>query len=91
LSESADPLSGLPDDRSWSREAYRQAVIRKGADRACSACGSKRWAVSDALLLIEALDPIGRLTPGRGVEVVPVYCRDCGLLRLHAASQLLAD
>ena len=29
--------------------------------------------------------------PGTGIEVVPVFCRHCGLLHLHAANVLLRD
>jgi hypothetical protein len=84
-----DPLHGLPDDRAWSHEVYDVAVRGKQADGACAACGSSSWEVGEDLFLMPALDQAGRLVNGRGVEVVLVYCRHCGLLRLHAADVLL--
>ncbi|HZV72714.1 MAG TPA: hypothetical protein VFF79_03275 [Conexibacter sp.] len=86
-----EPEPGMPDDRGWSRDVYRDALARKRSLDACEACGSRAWGVGDVLLLVEALDSHGRLVPGRGVEVVPVYCNHCGLLRLHVASTLLRD
>jgi ribosomal protein L37E len=88
---SDDALAGLPDDRAWSREVYEQAIQRKRADGACAACGKRAWGVADGLVLLPALDKVGRYVPGRGVEVVVLYCRRCGLLRLHEANRLLGD
>lgn len=88
---SDDALTGLPDDRAWSREVYEDAIRRKQAERSCPACGKRAWGVSEELLLLPALDTAGRYVPGRGVEVIVLYCRRCGLLRLHAASRLLGD
>jgi hypothetical protein len=89
VSAGDDPLRGLPDDRAWSHDLYGAAVRAKHADRACPACGSSSWEVGEDLFLMPALDPAGRLVNGRGVEVVLVYCTDCGFLRPHAAGQLL--
>ena len=89
MGDSDDPLRGLPDDRAWSHEVYGVAVRSKHADGACTACGSASWEVGEDLFLMPALDRAGRLVNGRGVEVVLVYCRQCGLLRLHAAGLLL--
>jgi ribosomal protein L37E len=90
----SDELNGridLADDAEWSREVYGDALVRKKATGACEACGQRNWGVSERLMLMQALDAGGRLTPGRGVEVVTVFCRRCGLLRLHAATLLLRD
>jgi ribosomal protein L37E len=90
----SDELSGridLAQDAEFSREVYGGALARKRATGKCEACGHKSWGVSERLLLMHALDATGRLTPGRGVEVVTVFCRHCGLLRLHAATVLLRD
>ena len=89
MSDLDEPLGGLPDDRAWSHEVYGAAVRDKHAERACTACGSSSWEVGEDLFLMPALDRVGRLVNGRGVEVVVVYCRDCGLLRPHAAGVLL--
>jgi hypothetical protein len=86
-----EPLLGLPEDGSWSREVHLDALKRKGVRGRCEACGRDVWGAGDRLLLLQAIDASGGITPGRGVEVVPVYCRHCGLLHLHAASLLLRD
>jgi hypothetical protein len=70
---------------------HRSALARKGADGACEACGADAWGLSDRLLLMQALEPTGGLVPGQGVEVVSVFCKNCGLMRLHAATLLLRD
>jgi hypothetical protein len=89
VSDADSPLRGLPDDRAWSHDVYGGAVRDKHADGACIACGNASWEVGEDVFLIPALDPAGRLVNGRGVEVVAVYCRRCGLLRLHATGLLL--
>ena len=91
MSDLPDPLSQLPDDREWSRDVHRDALMRKHADAPCEACGGTRWGVAPEVALVSALDPAGRYVPGRGVDAVAVYCKRCGLLRLHAASVLLSD
>jgi hypothetical protein len=91
MSDVPDPLAGLPDDREWSLEIHRAALARKQADGPCEACGGTRWGVARDIVLVSALDPAGRYVPGRGLEAVPVFCKQCGLLRLHAASVLLSD
>ncbi len=88
---SDDSLAGLPDDRAWSRAVYEEAIERKHADRPCEACGKRAWGVGEELVLLPALDKVGRYVPGRGVEVIVLFCRNCGLLRLHAADRLLSD
>ena len=88
---SDDSLTGLPDDRGWSREVYEEAIHRKHAGRACEACGKRAWGVGRELVLLPALDQAGRYVPGRGVEVIVLYCKHCGLLRLHAVDRLLSD
>ena len=91
MSDCPEPLPGLPDDESWSLEIHQAALARKHADAPCEACGARRWGVAHQLALISALDEAGRFVPGRGVDAVTVYCKRCGLLRLHAASVLLSD
>jgi hypothetical protein len=86
-----DPATGLPDDRRWSEEMYREALTRKRALADCEACGRELWGVGQGLILLPALDAMGRWESGRGVEAVPVFCQHCGLLRLHAASLLLRE
>ena len=85
------PHIGLPEDAAWSRDVHQEALARKGASGACEACGARTWGVGERLLLVQALDPGGRFVPGTGVEVVPVFCRRCGLLHLHAVNVLLRD
>jgi len=87
----ADPLTGLPDDRAWSREVYEDAIRRKHADKPCEACGGRSWGVGEELALLPALDSTRRYVPGRGVELIVLFCRQCGLLRMHAADRLLGD
>jgi hypothetical protein len=81
----------LPDDRAWSREFHRDALVRKDADSKCEACGHDQWVVSQNQFLLQALQPTGGLVPGQGVELVAVFCNHCGLLRLHAATILESD
>jgi hypothetical protein len=88
---SDDSLAGLPDDRAWSRAVYEEAIHRKHADHSCEACGKRDWGVAEELVLLPALDKAGHYVPGRGVDVIVLYCRHCGLLRLHAAGRLLSD
>ena len=90
MTDADGPLAGLPDDRAWSHDVYDVAVRGKHADGSCTACGSSSWEVGEDLFLMPALDPAGRLINGRGVEVVLVYCRECGLLRPHVAGLLLS-
>jgi len=87
---SGEPPS-LPDDRALSREIFQHALERKGAVRRCDACGSDKWIVSQSLFLLQALDRGGAVIPGQGVEVVPVFCNHCGLIRMHAVTVLAAD
>jgi hypothetical protein len=91
VSDFDEPRIGLPEDAAWSRDVHEEALARKGATDVCEACGSSAWGVGERLLLVQALDPGGRFIPGRGVEVVPVFCRHCGLLHLHVVSVLLRD
>jgi hypothetical protein len=91
MSDSHEPLIGGDEEAAWSRDVHERALQRKGAAGSCEACGWATWGVSGRLLLVEALDPSGRYTPGKGIEVIPVYCRHCGFLRLHAANVLLRD
>lgn len=81
----------LPDDHDWSREVHVGALRRKGALEPCEACGTDAWSADPTIFLLQALDPEGMMVPGRGVELVAVSCRNCGLVRLHAVSRLLAD
>ena len=82
---------GLPDDRAWSRDMYRDEIERKGADSKCEACGHDQWIVSQNMFLLQALQPGGGLVPGQGVEVVAVFCNHCGLIRLHASTVLMSE
>jgi hypothetical protein len=91
MSEGPQRAGGLPDDQGWSEQVHRAALERKGALADCEACGGDTWGVGQRLLLLPALDAAGGWMPGRGVDVVPVFCRHCGLLRLHAATLLLRD
>jgi hypothetical protein len=82
---------GLPDDGAFSREVFQHALDRKGAVNKCEACGQDKWVVSQSLMLLQALDPAGAVIPGHGVEVVPVFCNHCGMIRLHAVTILASD
>jgi hypothetical protein len=89
MGDTPDPLAGLPDDRGWTAEVHREALERKRAQGPCEACGADRWGVADETMLVSALDAAGRFVSGRGIDAVAVFCRRCGLLRLHATSVLL--
>jgi hypothetical protein len=91
VSEGPEAIGGLPDDERWSEQMHRAALERKGALADCEACGSNAWGVGQRLLLLPALDASGSWVAGRGVDAIPVFCRRCGLLRLHAATILLRD
>lgn len=91
MSDFYEPPIGLPEEAGWSRDVHHEALARKDATGACEACGSSTWGVSERLLLVQALDPAGRFIPGSGVEVVPAFCRHCGLLHLHMVNVLLRD
>jgi len=82
---------GLPDDTAFSREVFQHALDRKGAVHKCEACGKDKWVVAQSLMLLQVMDPAGGITPGNGVEVVPVFCNNCGLIRQHAVSILASD
>ena len=88
---SEETFPGLPDNRAFSREMFQHALDRKGAVHKCEACGKDKWVVSQSLMLLQALMPDGGLQPGHGVEVVPVFCNHCGLIRLHAVTILVQD
>jgi hypothetical protein len=91
MSGEFDPLAALAQDRAWTTELSRDALARKGAERACEACGTALWGVASDLAVVGTLDASGHYIPGRGVDAVIVFCRRCGLLRLHAASVLFRD
>jgi hypothetical protein len=91
MSDEPSPVPELPDDRAMSREMYQHALDRKGAVRKCDACGKDRWVVSQTLMLLQTLARDGTVVPGEGVEVVPVFCNHCGMIRLHASTILVAD
>jgi hypothetical protein len=91
MTDEASPFPGLPDDRALSRDMFQHALDRKGAVHKCEACGKDKWVISSSMMLLQALQPDGGVTPGQGVEVVPVFCNNCGLIRLHATTVLLRD
>jgi ribosomal protein L40E len=86
-----DPLAALAQDRAWTIEICREALARKGAERSCEACGGANWGIASDVAVVGTLDPSGHYVAGRGVDAVMVFCRRCGLLRLHAASVLFRD
>jgi len=91
MSDESETFPGLPDDRAFSREVFQHALDRKGAVHKCEACGKDKWVVSQGLMLLQAMTPDGGVQPGHGVEVVPVFCNHCGLIRLHAVTILVQD
>jgi hypothetical protein len=91
MGDADEPLPGLPDDRTFSREMHRDAIERKGADSKCEACGHYEWVVSQNMFLLQAMQPQGAIVPGEGVEVAAVFCNHCGLIRLHASTILVGD
>jgi hypothetical protein len=91
MSDENEQLPGLPDDRAWSRDIHRDALMRKGADSKCEACGHGEWIVSQNMFLLQALQPTGQVVPGEGVEVAAVFCNHCGLIRMHASTVLVGD
>jgi hypothetical protein len=91
MSDEASAFPGLPDDRSFSREVFQHALDRKGAVHKCEACGKDKWVISQNMMLLQTLQPGGGILPGQGVEVVPVFCNNCGLIRLHATTILVGD
>jgi hypothetical protein len=86
-----DPLAALAQDRAWTSEVCGEALTRKGAQRDCEACGGAVWGIASDVAVVAMLDPSGRYIAGRGVDAVLVFCRHCGLLRMHAASVLFRD
>jgi hypothetical protein len=86
-----DPLAALAQDRAWTTEVVRDALARKDARRDCEACGGAFWGIASDVAVVGTLDPAGHYIAGRGVDAVMVFCRRCGLLRLHAASVLFRD
>ena len=91
MPDEAPQFPGLPDDRAFSREVFQHALDRKGAVHKCEACGKDKWVISQSLMLLQTLQPDGGVVPGQGVEVIPVFCNNCGLIRLHASTILLGD
>ncbi|HEY2602653.1 MAG TPA: hypothetical protein VGI67_13935 [Thermoleophilaceae bacterium] len=91
MTDEASDFPGLPDDRALSREMYQHALDRKGAVHKCEACGKDRWVISQSQFLLQALSSSGTIVPGQGVEVVSVFCNNCGLIRLHAGTILVQD
>jgi hypothetical protein len=91
MSDEASAFPGLPDDGAFSREVFQHALDRKGAVHKCEACGKDKWVISQNMMLLQTLQPGGGILPGHGVEVVPVFCNNCGLIRLHATTILVGD
>jgi hypothetical protein len=91
MSGEFDPLAALAQDRTWAFEVCSDALARKGAERRCEACGGDRWGIAPEVAVVGTLDASGHYVSGRGVDAVMVFCRRCGLLRLHAASVLFRD
>jgi hypothetical protein len=91
MSDEASAFPGLPDDGAFSREVFQHALDRKGAVHKCEACGKDKWVISQNMMLLQTLQPGGAILPGHGVEVVPVFCNHCGLIRLHATTILVGD
>jgi hypothetical protein len=91
VSGASDPLAALAQDRAWTTEVSHDALERKGAERPCEACGAAEWGIGHDVAVIGMLDSSGHFVAGRGVDAVAVYCRRCGLMRLHAASVLFRD
>ncbi len=91
MSDETPAFPGLPDDRAFSREVFQHALDRKGAVHKCEACGKDKWVISQNMMLLQTLQPDGGILPGHGVEVVPVFCNHCGLIRLHATTILAGD
>ena len=91
MSREFDPLAALAQDRAWTTEICRDALARKGAERNCEACGGALWGIASEVAVVGTLDASGHYIGGRGVDAVMVFCRRCGLLRLHAASVLFRD
>ena len=91
MSDEGSAFPGLPDDGAFSREVFQHALDRKGAVHKCEACGKDKWVISQNMMLLQTLQPGGGILPGQGVEVVPVFCNHCGLIRLHATTILAGD
>ena len=91
MSGEFDPLESLAQDRASTTEICRDALARKGAQRSCEACGGASWGIASDVAVVGTLDASGHYVAGRGVDAVMVFCRRCGLLRLHAASVLFRD
>jgi hypothetical protein len=91
MDDAPDPVAALGGDRAWTTGVSRDALARKGAGGRCEACGGALWGIGPEIAVVGTLDPSGQYVPGRGVDAVMVFCRRCGLLRLHAASVLFRD
>jgi hypothetical protein len=91
MHDEPDPVAALGGDRAWTTGFSQDALSRKGAQGRCEACGRTLWGVGPEVAVVGTLDVTGHYVPGRGVDAVIVFCRHCGLLRLHAASVLFKD
>lgn len=91
MADESAQFPGLPDDRVFSRDLIQHALDRKSAVHKCEACGKDKWVISQSMMLLQALEPDGAVLPGHGVEVVPVFCNNCGLIRLHATTILMQE
>jgi hypothetical protein len=91
MDDDPDPVAALAGDRAWATGICRDALARKGAGGRCEACGGTVWGIGPEVGVVGTLDAAGHYLPGRGVDAVMVFCRRCGLLRLHAASVLFRD
>jgi hypothetical protein len=68
-------------------EALKRSVAAKGTDGRCGACGKNEWNVATSAYVLTAVGEDG-VEFGQGTEVLPVFCRNCGLARLHAVDYL---
>jgi hypothetical protein len=68
----------------------KAALEDKGALKPCEACGGEfvHFPIRTFLQTVEA---DGTMRRGTGAEMVTAMCRDCGLMRLHAAQLLFFE
>lgn len=64
-------------------------LVSRGVESECPICHHDEWALigaDGARMMLTCETPDGRL--GRGVEVVPFACQNCGFVRLHSVDAM---
>lgn len=82
-----EPRSPETAEEAAKRARDEAALDRKGALKACEACGGEFGAMG-LRGFVQLIDDDLIIEPGKGGEMVMAMCRNCGLLRLHSVDLL---